>query len=144
MLSEKCSAPRYGVGTEQRKGLAVKNGVPGPGLYKVLSASHRWRHSIFDRGVAVRLRLATNVVSLCDCMYRSRRRLVHKSNRTRTTHPSQFLAQVHESRERRSTKMQNLRKRTLVACHQGLVRMTPRHAPHVDSYTGCTGSTLQE
>jgi hypothetical protein len=35
ILSEKCTAPRYGVGTEQRKSLAIKNGVPGPGLYKV-------------------------------------------------------------------------------------------------------------
>ena len=95
-------------------------------------------------GMLVRLRLATNVVRLCDCMYRSKRQLVHKSSHTRTTHPSRCLAQVHESRERKSTKMRNLRKRTLVACHQGLVRMTPRHAPHVDSYTGCTGSTLQE
>ena len=31
----KHNAPSYGIGTEQRKGLAVKSGVPGPGTYKV-------------------------------------------------------------------------------------------------------------
>ena len=34
-LSTKANMPSYGVGTEQRKGLATKTIVPGPGKYKV-------------------------------------------------------------------------------------------------------------
>lgn len=37
ILSSRATAPSCGVGTEQRKSLATKNGVPGPGLYKVRS-----------------------------------------------------------------------------------------------------------
>ena len=81
----------------------------------------------------MRLRLVRKVVPVYESVFRSKRRLVRKSSHTRITQPSQCSGQVHESRERRSTKMQNLRRLTLVACLQGLVRMSRRHAPLMDA-----------
>lgn len=37
-LSDKTSAPSYGMGSGVRKSLATKTGVPGPGAYKVRCA----------------------------------------------------------------------------------------------------------
>lgn len=33
-LSSKANMPSYGIGSEQRKGLATKSNVPGPGKYQ--------------------------------------------------------------------------------------------------------------
>lgn len=73
------------------------------------------------------VRLDRNSAPLCSWMRRSKRRSDHKWSRTRTTQPSLCSAQVHESREKRSTKMQSLRKPTLVDCHQDHVHTIHRH-----------------